>query len=93
MNRIHGGTPSGRPLRYRIQAMGEKEVTDCKKYTANGLVRRGCPSGQPVMRFGHTYSCMMVGFYEHELRPFLGLRCGVPPRQTHDCITTVCYLS
>lgn len=22
---------SGRPLRYRIQAMGEKEVTDCKK--------------------------------------------------------------
>ena len=31
MHRIHGGTPSGRPLRYRIQAMGEKEVTDCKK--------------------------------------------------------------
>ena len=55
---------SGRPLRYRIQAMGEKEVTDCKKYTANGLVCRGCPSGQPVVRFGHTYSCMMVGFYE-----------------------------
>ena len=24
---------SGRPLRYRIQAMGEKEVTDCKKNT------------------------------------------------------------
>ena len=79
--------PPGRPLRYRIQAMGEKEVTDCKKYTANGLVRRGCPkpfwpvrcrlsggagrlpkrtavAGQPVVRFGHTYSCMMVGFYE-----------------------------
>ena len=34
---------SGRPLRYRIQAMGEKEVTDCKKNTANGLVRRGRP--------------------------------------------------
>ena len=31
MHRIHGGTPSGRPLRYRIPAMGEKEVTDCKK--------------------------------------------------------------
>ena len=29
---------SGRPLRYRIQAMGEKEVTDCKKkYTATAL--------------------------------------------------------
>ena len=71
---------SGRPLRYRIQAMGEKEVTDCKKYTANGLVCRGCPLTsqtafggqfpykgslvQPVVRFGHTYSCMMVGFYE-----------------------------
>ena len=35
---------SGRPLRYRIQAMGEKEVTDCKKkYTVNDLVRRGRP--------------------------------------------------
>jgi hypothetical protein len=22
-------------------------------------------------------------------RPFLGLRCSVPPRQTHDCITTM----
>ena len=31
MPRIHGGTPFGRPLRYRIQAMGEKEGTDCKK--------------------------------------------------------------
>ena len=59
-----------------------------KKYTANGLVCRGCPLTsqtafgaqlpykgslvQPVVRFGHTYSCMMVGFYEpqttnHEL--------------------------
>ena len=23
-----------------------------KKYTANGLVRKGCPKGQPVVRFG-----------------------------------------
>ena len=28
---------TGRPLRYRIQAMGEKEATDCKKYTATAL--------------------------------------------------------
>ena len=51
-----------------------------KKITANGLVRRGRPLTsqtafggqlpykgslvQPVVRFGHTYSCMMVGFYE-----------------------------
>ena len=36
---------------------------------------------------------MMVGFYElrtmnHGLS--LGFRCGVPPRQIHDGITTVC---
>ena len=63
---------SGRPLRYRLQAMGEKEVTDCKKNTANGLVRRGRPltsqtafGGQlpykgslvrPVARFHHSLS-------------------------------------
>ena len=37
---IHSGTPFGRPLRYRIQAM-EMNVT--KKNTAIGLVRRGRP--------------------------------------------------
>ena len=47
-------TGDGRERGHRLQ----------KKYTANGLVRRGCPKGQPVVRFGHTYSCMMVGFYE-----------------------------
>ena len=51
-----------------------------QKNTASGLVRRGCPLTsqtafggqlpykgslvQRVVRFGHTYSCMMVGFYE-----------------------------
>ena len=69
---------SGRPLRYRIQAMGEKEVTDCKKNTANGLVRRGRPltsqtafGGQlpykgslvrPAVRFHHSHSSIMAGF-------------------------------
>ena len=38
-----GGTPFRRPLRYRSQAMGKNAVTDCKKYTAYGLVRRGRP--------------------------------------------------
>ena len=37
---IHSGTPFGRPLRYRIQAM-EMNVT--KKNTAIGLVRMGRP--------------------------------------------------
>ena len=43
MHRIHGGTPSGRPLRYRIPAMGEKEVTDCKKIHG----QRPCAWGTP----------------------------------------------
>ena len=76
-----------------------------KKYTANSLARRGRPLTsqtafggqlpykgslvQPVVRFGHTYSCMMVGFYElritnNEPRLFFGLKCGVPPRQIHE---------
>ena len=64
--------PPGRPLRYRIQAMGEKEITDCKKIHGHGLVRRGQPltsqtafGGQlpykgslvrPVARFHHSPS-------------------------------------
>ena len=60
--------------------MGITQSQIAKKYTANGHVRRGCPLTsqtafggqlpykgslvQPVVRFGHTYSCMMVGFYE-----------------------------
>ena len=27
---------------------GNNAVTDYKKYTAHGLVRRGCPKGQPA---------------------------------------------
>ena len=58
----------------------ETLFTGYKKITASGLVRRGRPLTsqtafggqlpykgslvQPVVRFGHTYSCMMVGFYE-----------------------------
>ena len=58
----------------------ETLFTGYKKITASGLVRRGHPLTsqtafggqlpykgslvQPVVRFGHTYSCMMVGFYE-----------------------------
>ena len=34
--------------------MGEKKVTDCKKYTANGLVRRGCPDGGSPLRNSAT---------------------------------------
>ena len=65
-----GWTPFRRPLRYRSQAMGKNAVTDCKKYTAYGLVRRGRPltsqtafGGQlpykgslvrPVARFHHS---------------------------------------
>ena len=41
--------PPGRPLRNRIQAMGMNADTGHKKYTANGLVRRGCPTeGSPL---------------------------------------------
>ena len=40
--------PPGRPLRNRIQAMGMNADTGHKKYTAHGLVRRGCPKGQPA---------------------------------------------
>ena len=31
---------------------------------AGRLPKRTAVAGQPVVRFGHTYSCMMVGFYE-----------------------------
>ena len=72
-----GWTPFRRPLRYRSQAMGKNAVTDCKKYTAYGLVRRGRPltsqtafGGQipykgslvrPVARFHHS-------LFEHDGR-------------------------
>ena len=44
MHKLHGGTPFGRPLRHRSQAMGTKTRSQiAKKYTANGHVRRGRP--------------------------------------------------
>ena len=58
------GRPLGVPYGIAYRRWERKRSQIAKKYTANGLVRRGCPKGQPVVRFGHTYSCMMVGFYE-----------------------------
>ena len=55
---------SGRPLRYRIQAMGEKKVTDCKKIHGHGLVR-------PVARFHHSlfeYNGRFLRATSHEQR-------------------------
>ena len=44
MHKLRGGTPFGRLLRYRSQAMGMKTRSQiAKKYTANGHVRRGRP--------------------------------------------------
>ena len=44
MHKLRGGTPFGRPLRHRSQAMGTKTRSQiAKKYTANGHVRRGRP--------------------------------------------------
>ena len=72
MHKLCGGTPFGRPLRHRSQAMGITRSQIAKKYTANGLVRRGRPltsqtafGGQlpykgslvrPVARFHHSQS-------------------------------------
>ena len=71
MHKLRGGTPFGRPLRHRSQAMGitQSQVT---KNMANGHVRRGRPltsqtafGGQlpykgslvrPAVRFGHSQS-------------------------------------
>ena len=57
--------PPGRPLRYRIQAMGEKEVTDCKKNTRPTALCVG--DAQRASRLGDStiaYSSIMAGFYE-----------------------------
>ena len=71
--------PPGRPLRYRIQAMemsaDRKKNTQPAVLCvgADLLTSQTAFGGQlpykgslvrPVARFGHTYSCMMVGFYE-----------------------------
>ena len=60
MYRIHSGTPFGRPLRYRIEAMkiisrplfagGRPQ----KNHGAYGLVRRGFHVGSPLERFRHS---------------------------------------
>ena len=42
------GRPLGQPLRNRSQAMEITRSQITKKYTAHGLVRRGCPKGQPA---------------------------------------------
>jgi len=63
-----GGTPFGRPLRYRIQAI--------KFYVAVCRICRGCPSGAARQRdFITSHSSVMAGFYEprttnHEPRFF-----------------------
>ena len=63
-----GGTPFGRPLRYRIQAI--------KFYVAVCRICRGCPSGAARQRdFITSHSSIMAGFYEprttnHEPRFF-----------------------
>ncbi len=64
--------PPGRPLRYRIQAM-EKNAggRSPKKYTANGLVRRGRPEGVPLVRFDHSlfkHNSRLLRATSHELR-------------------------
>ena len=72
MHKLRGGTPFGRPLRHRSQAMGITQSQIAKKYTANGHVRRGCPLtsqtafggqlpykgslGRPAAIFGHSQS-------------------------------------
>ena len=67
------GRLTGRPLRHRNQAM--------KNYAAICCGRRGRPGRRSAARFGFKpHSGIMAGFYER--RPFLGFRCGVPPRQT-----------
>ena len=51
-----GGPPlSGRPLQNRSQAINGNNVYRLKKYTTNGLVRRGRPEqGGPLERFNHS---------------------------------------
>ena len=66
-----------------MQVAVRRGPADRKKYTASGLVRRGYPLTsqtafggqlpykgslvQPVVRFGHTYSCIMAGFCEPQI--------------------------
>ena len=54
----------GRSLRYRIQAMGEKEVTDCKKIHGPWPNCRGFPWEARQRDFITAHSSIMAGFYE-----------------------------
>ena len=66
---------TGRPLRYRIEAMiiisrplfaGGRP----QKITACGLVRRGFHVGSPLERFRHSLASMMAGLYEQRATAF-----------------------
>ena len=81
MHKLHGGTPFGRPLRHRSQAMGitQSQVT---KNMANGHVRRGRPLTsqtafggqlpykgslvQPAAIFGHSRFGFDGMFFDYE---------------------------
>ena len=58
---------------------------------ARRLPKRTAEAGGPLRYSTMAHSVLMVCFLitNNTPRPFLGLRCGVPPRQTHDCITTM----
>ena len=91
---------------WRQRLFCSQRLAISKKYTANGLVRRGCPAegsplrnsataysgiycrdshvASPLERFDHNLSennSRLLRATNNEPRPFLGLRCGVPPRQ------------
>ena len=54
-----------------------------RKKTASDRMGRGRPEGVPLCYSIAAYSGLMVCFLitDNAPRPFLGLRCGVPPRQ------------
>ena len=50
--------------------------------------------GSPPAKFDHSqFEYNGRPFTNHEPRFFLGLRCGIPPGQTQDGMTTVCHSS
>ena len=74
------------PLRNRIQAI--------KNYAAHSCSCRGFRVGSPPAKFDHSqFEYNGRPFTNHESRFFLGLRCGIPPRQTQDGITTAYHWS
>ena len=105
MHRIHAGSPRASPYpTNRIQAMGMNgsRVMNQKCTAHNKWPHRGCVGAsawEARQRYLTTaQSSIMAGFYEsrttnYEPRFFLGLRCGIPPRQTQDGMATVCHSS